>query len=379
MHVGSKAPQTGSRVHVDPPRIWLVLGDKQGDNGQVEVIAKALPWPCERKNIQMLAPYVVRKPRVRASLFHIDRARSDPLEPPWPDLILTIGRRPANVALWIRKKSGGQTKIVLVGKPSGMMGHFDLIIHSAEAQFPPLPKVLRIGLPLMQIASEAVRAETQAWQPRLATLPRPLVGILIGGPTGPFLYNRAVSARLVDLAADIVDKGGTPYVTTSRRTPMATVSTLKAELPAGARLSEWKPNLAENPYRALLGLADGFMVTGDSISMMVEVIRMGKPLAILDLPRSWLGRIDQSRRSLTRWLFAPGADRTRNSLRELLGVSLYRRHLLRHTRDILAFHDMLIDERLAVRAGEDFRPPPGRLTDDLPGVINRVKALLGGR
>ncbi len=38
------------------PRVWLVLGDKRGDNGQVEMIAKALGWPCERRNLRMLPP-----------------------------------------------------------------------------------------------------------------------------------------------------------------------------------------------------------------------------------------------------------------------------------------------------------------------------------
>lgn len=380
MHACNNGPDSAAIVGVDAPRVWLVLGDKQGDNGQVEVIEKALPWACERKNIQMLKTYAVRKPRVKASLYHIDKDRSDPLEPPWPDLIITIGRRPANVALWIRKQSEGHTKIVLVGKPSGMVRHFDLVIHSAEAQFPPLPKMLSLGLPLMQVRAAAVRAEAETWQPRLADLPRPLIGILVGGPTNPFRYNEAVSDRLIELATDIIaDKGGTPYITSSRRTPLPTVESLKARLPAGARLSHWKPDLAENPYRALLGLADGFIVTGDSISMMVEVIRMRKPLAILGLPRSWLGSVDQLRRSLTRWLFAPGADQTRKSLRERLAVILYRLHLVSHTRDFLAFHKTLIDGGLAVRAGEDFRPPQGQLADDLPRVVDRIKGLVDVR
>ncbi len=56
----------------------------------------------------------------------------------------------------------------------------------------------------------------------------------------------------------------------------------------------------------LLGLADRFIVTGDSISMMVEVTRLGKPLEILPLPCGLLGTLDQVRRSLARWLFNPG-------------------------------------------------------------------------
>ena len=44
------------------------------------------------------------------------------------------------------------------------------------------------------------------------------------------------------------------------------------------------PKPAENPYLALLGLADRFVVTSDSVTMMVEVARLGRPLAIFELP-----------------------------------------------------------------------------------------------
>ncbi len=48
------------------PRIWLLLGDKKGDNGQVETIAEAiessLGWHCERKRIKVLEPFVFGKP-----------------------------------------------------------------------------------------------------------------------------------------------------------------------------------------------------------------------------------------------------------------------------------------------------------------------------
>ncbi len=360
----------------DSPRTWVVLGDKQGDNGQVEVIEQALPWRCERKNLKMLPAWVLGKPKVAASLDHIDKARSDPLEPPWPDLILTIGRRPANVALWIQAQSGGRTRIVLVGKPSGMMEHFDLVIHSAEAQLPPLPNVMSITLPLMQVNEQAVEAEAEIWRPRLADLPRPLTAILVGGPTGPFVFDGSVSRRLTEIAAEIVDQGGTPFFTTSRRTPAGVVEHLRNRLPDGARLFEWTPDARENPYRGLLGLADGFVVTGDSISMMVEVVRLQRPLAILGLPRNLMGAIDQLRRSFARWLFAPQTEESGPRRRHRLALTLFRSGLLTHTRDFLAFHQMLIDGGLAVRAGERFRSSQGRLPDDLPRVVSRILALM---
>ena len=73
-----------------PPRTWVLLSDKQGDNGQVETIVAALPWPVERKYVHMLHQWVLGKPRYRPSLDHIDPAKSDPIEGPWPDLILTV-------------------------------------------------------------------------------------------------------------------------------------------------------------------------------------------------------------------------------------------------------------------------------------------------
>ena len=71
------------------PTTWLLLGDKRGDNGQVEAVAAALGWPCDRKNLVMKARYQTAKPRFRATLDHLDLDRSDALAAPWPELIIT--------------------------------------------------------------------------------------------------------------------------------------------------------------------------------------------------------------------------------------------------------------------------------------------------
>lgn len=359
------------------PRVWLVLGDKGGDNAQVEALAKALPWPCERRRLEMREPYVLGKPRVAASLYHIDEARSDPLEPPWPDLIITIGRRPSMAALWVREQSHRQTKVVLLGKPSGMLDEFDLVVAGGEAQLPPLPNVFPISLPLMRVDEAAVDDAVAAWRPRLGNLPRPLIGILVGGPTGPFVFDASVTRRLIQLASDTRSLGGTPYLTTSRRTPAPVVEALAAELPSGAVLFRWSPEAKDNPYRALLGIADGLIVTGDSISMMVEVVRLGKPLAILDLPTGALGAIDQLRRAAARLLFSPAARPGAGALRKGIAILLYRTGIISYTRDFRAFHRMLFDRGLAVPAGQPFVTGGTQPPDDVSAVAARIEALLG--
>ena len=364
---------------MSPPRTWVILSDKQGDNGQVETIVDALGWPVEHKYVHMLPQWVLGKPRYRPSLEHIDPARSDPIEPPWPDLILTVGRRPSMVALWIRQQSGNRTRIVLVGKPSGHMLDFSLVIASAENQMPPLDNFVPTILPLMRIGAADVAEQAEAWRERFDQLPKPLIAMLIGGETNPFIMNRKVADDLVAAARWVVDElGGTPYITTSRRTTAEVVDVLREQLPAGAVFYQWQPGSPDNPYRALLGSADGFIVTGDSVSMMVEVIYLHKPLAIFPLPTGWLGSLDQGRRSLAHWLFNPRETTAGDRLRHRLARAVY--HLdyfkiLCATRDFRAFHNMLVEQGLAVWAGQPFRQGATELPDDVGKVVKRIKEL----
>lgn len=374
MAARTRVPEVAALDPVTPGRVWLLLGDKPGDNAQVEAVVAALGWNCEPKRLQWRHPYATEKPRFRATLDHVDPARSARLEPPWPDLVLTVGRRPSMAALWIKTRSGGRTKLVLFGKPSGMMERFDLVIAGAEVQLPPSPNLVPIRLPLMRAKAPEIEAAVARWRGSLAPLPRPLIAILVGGPTVPFAFDARVSEQLCRLATEIAGARGTPYVTTSRRTPRAVVDALRAGLPEAAQLFEWAPGSADNPYLALLGLADGSIVTGDSVSMMAEVVRMRRPLAILDLPLGRFGGVDQWRRALMRRLFAPDAGR----LRRLVAAGAYRAGLLHATRDFRAFHRMLLDRGLAVRAGEPLLPPRGAVPDDLPAVVARIRALMGG-
>ncbi|MCU0895523.1 MAG: mitochondrial fission ELM1 family protein [Rhodospirillales bacterium] len=274
----------GGEQQTGGPSTWLVLGDKLGDNAQAEIIAASLGWPCERRSLRFRPEFVLGKPPFKPSLYHLDLARSDPLEPPWPELILTIGRRPSMAALWVREQSGGRTKVVLIGRPKRNIDDFALIIATPQYRLPARGNVVHLDLPLMRADPERIGKEVEAWRDRLAGLPRPLTAVLVGGPTKPFIFDAAVTRSLIELTLRSTEGHGTLYATTSRRTPDAVVGALKVHLPASAGLFAWAPEAGDNPYLALLGFADRFVVTGDSISMMVEVARLGRPLAVFPLP-----------------------------------------------------------------------------------------------
>ncbi len=360
----------------DIPLVWLVLSDKLGDNAQAEIIAESLGLPYEIKRVYPLEQYIFGKPRFRPSLYHIDLTRSDALEPPWPDLIITIGRRSSMVAMWIRKQSDGKTRIVLLGRPKRQLGKYALVIATSQYRLPDRPNVLHLDLPLMR-GNEKIIAEAAAnWQADFAAISRPIIALMVGGPTKPYVFNAQVAHELISQANRIAaESGGTLYVTTSRRTPQEVVKAIQAALPDCARFYHWGEGGKDNPYLALLGLAEYFIVTGDSISMMVEVARLGKPLAIFPLPVKQ-GLISQLRQYIAVLIHPVAGRKGAGGGMRFLGESLYRLGVVGYSRDLTAVHRLLIDKGLAVKLGEAFRPPGNLAPDELPKVVGRIKGLL---
>ena len=59
------------------PRVWLVIGEKRGDNAQIVNLAEAVGWEYEVKTIVVKPPWAIKTPKVRPTLDHIDLERSD--------------------------------------------------------------------------------------------------------------------------------------------------------------------------------------------------------------------------------------------------------------------------------------------------------------
>lgn len=343
------------------PRVWLVMGDKPGDNAQLEIVAEALGLPVERRRVIPRSEWVLGKPRVEASLAHLDPLKSDPLEPPWPDLVLTIGRRPSMAALWIQAQSAGRTRLVLFGPPKRFPERYALIVAPAQYRLGGAGNTLPIRFPLMRSNAAGIAAAREAWAERFAGLPRPVTALLVGGQTKPYRLDATVARELMQSATALAAPG-TLYVSTSRRTLPAAVAAIEAALPPGARFFRWSAEAPDNPYLALLALADRFIVTGDSISMMVEVARLGRPLAIAALPyRSPLAGLSH------RWVNRPDG----------LPARLRAVGLTRGARDLGELHRVLIDEGFARPLAQGFPPAPSAgLQDDLPRVVGAIRALL---
>ncbi len=338
------------------PRVWVLIGLKAGDNTQLRALAGALGWPCEEKRLVHRATELVTNLALRVTLAGIDRARSSPLVAPWPDLVLTAGRRNEPVARWIRARSGDRARIVHVGRPWTHPSRFDLIVTTPQYRVRPASNVLINELPLHDVTPAGLSVHGDAWRERFARLPRPWVALLVGGHSGPYTFSTGKARALGEQAVAMAQReGGSLLVTGSARTPRDVMATLVATLDVPAFVHGRDDAPGENPYRAFLALADAFIVTGDSVSMLAEACATGKAVHVFDLA----GRPQ---------------DRARPAA--LLHRLLMRIAPRRMRRDVAALQQALVREgRIAWLGAGTPAAPRTAGSGDLDRAVARVRAL----
>ena len=265
------------------PRTWVLTGHKAGDNTQVLALAKALGWAFEVKQLRYRWYELFTNRLLGVTLAGIDTTHSTPLQPPWPQLVITAGRRNEPVARWLRKQSGGRARLVHIGRPWATLDQFDLIVTTPQYFLPERVNVLHNQLPLHAVTGQRLASVASQWGERFAHLPRPWVAVLLGGDSGPFVFTAAKGERLGRLVNAMArDAGGSLLVTDSARTPQAFFDAFYAQISVPLHLYRWGMQPQDNPYLAYLALADRLVVTGESMSMLAEAAATHSPLYIFD-------------------------------------------------------------------------------------------------
>jgi len=266
------------------PLVWLLVDDRPGHRTQVVGLARLAGVAGVEKRLAFNWLNRLPNPVLGASLFSLDRAGSDPLAAPWPDLILAMGRRVVPVARWIRRQSGGRSRIVLLGrKAAGDAGAADISIACAHFQLLPHDRLVELTVPPTQIDRASLDAARDAHGDPLEGMARPRVLLLAGGPTAQHRFDPGFAGRMAGEVAEAVRAlGGSLAIVTSRRSPAASVSAMRAAAPE-AHLHEWSAERKHNPYLAYLAAADLIAVTGESESMLAEAVATERPVTIYPL------------------------------------------------------------------------------------------------
>lgn len=340
--------------------MWVLFGKGVGGNGQMQSLAEALGWPYEIKQLRHNALNHVPNLLLDSTAVSLDRRGSSPLEPPWPDLVIAASRRSAPIAQWIRRQSGGRTRLVHLLHTQAPLGRFDLVVTMPQFRLPERDNILHVTGVLNRIDEAALAEAARAWRPRLEHLPRPWTALLAGGNSSAYELDRETAARLGREASRAArERGGSLLVSTSPRTPPDAAEALAAAVDAPSYVYLWKKDdAANNPYKGFLALADDFVVTIDSASLLVEASATGKPAAVFEWPRRGAKNAHEPPRTQPSWLWRKAVE---------LG-------LFKPARDFDAYFAEMRRKGLAHRFGE---PAPERREplDDLERTVERIRSL----
>lgn len=272
--------------------IWALLDDRIGSVGQAKGILQAVADDFDVVEKKIVYNKFAALPNCLRgkTLIGLDKEQSESLNEPWPDIVLSISRRTTPIALWIKKKSKGKTKIVQLMFPGkSHLQDLDLVIVSehdrAKADAGNLFFIT--GCP-HRVSEKMLIESKEKWNPVFAGLPKPWTSVIVGGAIKdkPFTLKNAemLAETLLDLHTII---SGSLFITTSRRTGAEAQEAIMkklAHIPAYTYLWGEKK---ENPIMGFYACADKIVVTGDSVSMACESCGTGKPVLVFS-GKGWL-------------------------------------------------------------------------------------------
>jgi mitochondrial fission protein ELM1 len=270
-------------------RVWALLGPHRGDNNQVLALAETLGLPFEEKWLRYNQLRRLQPALLGATLRSVAAGARQQLDGEPPDLTISTGHRSVPVVRALRKRSSGRMRAVHLGYSRISPRHFDLVVPTPEYPVPDAPNVVRIPFALSPLTKVAADPHELA---ALAALPRPRRLFVLGGPTLywelPEPQMLAALRRLIEIAER---GGGSVLAIGSPRTPQRLLNAVAAELGRAKVAAFIAPREGAPSYRAMIEAADEIHVTADSVAMVADAVNTRKPVGIVPIAKSRLGRI----------------------------------------------------------------------------------------
>ncbi len=277
---------------------WILTDGKIGDEVHCFGIAETLGLDPVKKLIRRsifspLAPWGPIDPRHRS-------AANGLLAPPFPDIAIASGRRTVPYLRYVREKSEGKTFTIFLKDPRTGPETADFIWAPEHDKVRGENVLVTLTSP-HRLTPQRLAEARAVQDKRIAHLPYPRVGLVIGGMSRHHSLQQQDVERLSAVALAAIKNGQGVMVTPSRRTPKTAVASLAANLkaidPQGARSFIWTGE-GENPYLAILANADYILVTGDSVNMIGEAATTKASLYIYE-PSGGHNKISYYLRRLT--------------------------------------------------------------------------------
>lgn len=282
--------------------VWALTDYSIGNNSQTIAVAEKLSRYYIVKNI--VYNFFAELPNFikRDTLIGVNKKESSILNEELPDVVVCTGRRLACVALYIKRLSKGRTFIINIKDPKLPYNKFDALIFpnydfTSKNVLKKYNNIIEVYGSLNEISKEKIKSETEKFKPFFKNFKKPFVSFIAGGDTKNYKYDPKNFGIMVSNLSNIINKEQLSlFITTSKRTSYECINQIRRKTNCDHYLYDWtwehdsrnimKSELG-NPYYAILGLSDFFIVTGDSISILSEVCSTGKPVYVY-MPKRYL-------------------------------------------------------------------------------------------
>jgi len=256
---------------------WVLTDGKEGMESQCLALTEAIRLKPNIKRIVPKLPWSKLPPWLWINPLTALSGEGDQLNAPWPDILVSTGRQSVAPALAI-KKASPKTISIQLQNPNFAHRHFDLIIAPEHDRLFGNNVIPTIGA-LHRVTSERLKIEAKKFSDKFINMPRPLIGVLLGGSNRYFKMNSSAINRFSNLLRTALEKtNGSLIITPSRRTGEKNIRMLRENL-SDLPMYIWDGR-ETNPYYGILGLSDALVVTCDSINMISEACATGKPVHI---------------------------------------------------------------------------------------------------
>ncbi len=346
-----------------PVPVLVLLGERRGDNAQLVALADALgvPW----RSVQLRFNRAAKWPAALTRSLRFSWRAESPLVEPRLRLVLSAGRKSVAAARWLRRRSGGRTRLVVLNRPWAPLDWFDLVVTTPQYALATRENLQANLLPFIPASPPSGVALPDSLAAVATTLPRPWTLVMVGGPSRPYVFDDLAARRLSALVdRRLAATGGGAWVLASPRTPPRAMDAIASTLRGPSHLVRWSD--PEKPYAALRTLCDRFIVTADSASMLAESLMTGKPVT----PFALEARPDIRWRIAARWREA--AERAPDSFVADSYAFAEGGGFVTSTRDIARFQRAL-QAAGAFDEGSDFL---ARVEAERVRTVERVRALL---
>lgn len=264
--------------------VWVITEGLIGTENQCIGVANALNFPYQVYRVRLREPWRSLSPWLK---FENKLSFYDLPAPPWPDILITAGRKAIAASRYIKKLSPHSFTVHLQD-PKISPAQFDMVAVPRHDRLRGTNVVVTTANP-NKITADVLEAARAEFAGIFAPLPGPRIGVLIGGAT----KKSAPTAENIDILLKILRQLKATHslmITTSRRTGAELTEKLETALSPpltgsypiffynayrGTSRINGQDTSSSNPYLGILAWADVMIATNDSTSMLSEAATSG--------------------------------------------------------------------------------------------------------